>query len=310
MMQAFGKQTKMDDGITDLDVPAPTVGDNEILVKVAAIGVGIHDEYFHDKNVEYPYVIGIEASGTIQEMGKKVDGYKKDERIAFISMMQEKGGTWAEYAAISDQSLILPMPSGMTFEQAAAFLVPANTALKALAEADLQPNGSLFIAGGAGAIGTLLIQLGKARGYTVIASASEKNHELMRELGADFTVDYHDQDWQEQVKRHIPGGVDGAIAIHPGTPNEVQKIVKDGGVLVAVSGDQLAPERNIVLKGVFNTIDVKAELKDLMSQIVDGEIKLIIGKIYPFSEALKALDQVKTRHTRGKLVLTMNQTNA
>lgn len=305
IMQAFGKKLGIDDKITPLEISQPTIGDNEMLVKVAAVGVGIHDEYFHDPAVNYPYVIGIEASGTIQKIGKNVEGHKPGDRIAFISMMQPKGGTWAEYAVVSDQSLILPIPEGMTFEQAAAVLVPANTSLKALAEVGLQPGDSLFIAGGAGAIGTLLIQLGKARGYKVVASASKKNHKLMRELGADYAVDYHDDGWQAQVKDFASGGVDAAIAIHPGTPSEVQSVVKDGGVLVAVSGDQLTPERSIILKGVFNNIDVKSELADFMNQVAKGTMKLIIGKIYPFSEAITALEQVKTRHTRGKLVLTM-----
>lgn len=144
------------------------------------------------------------------------------------------------------------------------------------------------------------------RGVTVIASASEKNHEYMKALGATYAVDYHDTDWRQQVRTFVPDGVDAAIAIHPGTPAESQEVVKDGGILVAVSGDQLTPERGINLKQVFNDLDVTDQLYDLMNHILAGEINLVIDKVFHFTEALVALEQVETRHTRGKIVLTMS----
>lgn len=304
-MKAYTKQSGMNSSIVLTEVPRPEAGADEILVKIAAIGVGIHDEYFHAPDVTYPYVIGIEAAGVIETIGQSVSGYKPGERIAFVSIMQPKGGTWAEYAVIAANSLILRIPESMSFEQAAALPVVGNTVLKALKGAALKPGESLFIAGGAGALGTLLIQIAAARGYTVIASASKKNHEYMLSLGANHAVDYHDSDWQEQLRTFVPNGVDAAIAIHPGTPIESQAVVKDGGTLVAVSGDQFMPERGIILKQVFNNVDVRDELQQLMNQVVSGNIKLTMAQVYPFADALTALEQVKTRHTRGKLVVTL-----
>jgi NADPH:quinone reductase-like Zn-dependent oxidoreductase len=288
-----------------MDVPRPEAGDDELLVRIRAIGVGIHDEYFHAQDVRYPYVIGIEAAGIVEEVGANVTGYRIGDRIAFISMMQPKGGTWAEYAVISESSLILPIPDTTTFEQAAAFPVVGNTVLKALVGAGLLPGETLFIAGGAGALGSMLIQLAVARGYTVVASASKQNHNYMKSLGAAQVVDYRDSDWQAQVRTLYPAGVDAAIAIHPGTPVAVQPVVKDGGVLVAVSGDTVATERGIVLKGVYNDIDVSSEMVDLLAQVNDGRITQTLSNVYPLEEALAALNQVQTRHTRGKLVLSI-----
>lgn len=304
-MRAFGKKHSMNGGIEAINVSQPVVGDGEILVKMMAIGVGVHDEYFHAPGVEYPYVIGIEGAGVVESVGRGVNDYKSGDRITFISMMQPKGGTWAQYAVVSSQSLILPIPDNMSFEQAAAIPVAANTALKALTGANLQSGDSLFVAGGAGAIGTLLIQLAKARGITIVASASSKNHDYMKKLGADATVDYHDNSWQDQVRDFVPGGVDAAIAIHPGTPLESQRVIKDGGILIAVSGDQLTTERGIILRGIFNNIDVKSELLNFIDDVVKGEVKLTLDKKYSFNEALSALEQVKTRHSRGKIVLTI-----
>jgi NADPH:quinone reductase-like Zn-dependent oxidoreductase len=309
-MKAFAKPTGMNSPVELIDnLSRPEAGDNEMLVKIGAIGVGIHDEYFHAPDVTYPYAIGIEGAGIVEDVGKAVTECKTGDRLTFVSMMQPKGGTWAEYAVVSKDSLILHIPDTMTFEQAAAFPVAGNTVLKALHQADLRPDQSLFIAGGAGALGTFLIQIAAKRGYTIIASASKKNHEYMKELGANHTVDYHDSDWQQQVRTLLPDGVDAAIAIHPGTPIESQPVVKDGGVLVAVSGDNFATERGIILKGVFNTIDIKEELQDLLSKVASGEITQTIDKVYPFVKALDALEQVKTRHTRGKLVLSLVSSN-
>jgi NADPH:quinone reductase-like Zn-dependent oxidoreductase len=304
-MKALVKTSGQATTLAFMDVPRPEAGDDELLVRIRAIGVGIHDEYFHAQDIRYPYVIGIEAAGIVEEVGANVTGYRAGDRIAFISMMQPKGGTWAEYAVISKNSLILPVPDTMTFEQAAAFPVVGNTVLKALIGAGLHAGETLFVAGGAGALGSMLIQLAVASGYTVVASASKQNHEFMKSLGATQVVDYHDPDWQAQVRTMYPVGVDAAIAIHPGTPAGVQPVVKDGGVLVAVSGDTVATERGIVLKGVYNDIDVSRELADLLAQVADGRITQTISNAYAFADALSALNQVQTRHTRGKLVLSV-----
>jgi NADPH:quinone reductase-like Zn-dependent oxidoreductase len=304
-MKAWVKTSGQANTLAFMDVPRPEAGDDELLVRIRAIGVGMHDEYFHAQDVRYPYVIGIEAAGIVEDVGANVTGYLIGDRIAFISMMQPKGGTWAEYAVISKSSLILPIPDTMTFEQAAAFPVVGNTVLKALVGAGLLPGETLFIAGGAGALGSMLIQLAVARGYTVVASASKQNHNYMKSLGAAQVVDYRDSDWQAQVRTLYPAGVDAAIAIHPGTPVAVQPVVKDGGVLVAVSGDTVATERGIVLKGVYNDIDVSSELVDLLAQVNDGRITQALSNVYTLGEALAALNQVQTRHTRGKLVLSL-----
>lgn len=306
-MKAFAKTSAQSTAIELIEMPLPKISNQEMLVKVQAIGVGIHDEYFLPVHVDYPYVVGIEAAGVIEKTESRVTKYKIGQRIAFISAMQPKGGTWAEYAAVAESSLILPMPAQISFEQGSALMVAGNTALKALAIADLKPSDTLFIAGGSGAIGTLLVQIAKSRGYKVATSASTKNHDYMKSLGADKTVDYHDSDWQQQIKDWLPEGVDGAIAIHPGTANESQSVVKDSGVIVAVSGDQFKPERNIRLQQVNSAGDVTADLAKLLDQVATDEIKLTIEKVYPFADGLLALEKVKTRHARGKLVLLAPQ---
>jgi NADPH2:quinone reductase len=301
-MKAFAMHTN--GNIALVDLPQPEVGVNDLLVKVMAIGVGIHDGYFFPPNARFPYTIGIEAAGVVEKIGRAVTNYKAGERITFVNAMQPKGGTWAEYTVVADGSLILRIPETMSFETAAAVPVAGNTAIKAFRALDLQPGDSLFIAGGSGAIGTLAIQIAAARGYRVAASASAKNHQYMRSLGAEKVVDYHDSDWQEQITAWVPGGVDAAIATQPGTASNSLAVVKDGGEIVAVSGDQFVPVRGIMLKQIPHNADVTDEMSDLLRQVASGEFQLTIENVYPFSEGIEALAKVGTRHTRGKLVLT------
>lgn len=286
------------------EVPVPKIDDDELLVRVQAVGVGIHDSYFLPSEAKYPLPIGIEAAGVIEEIGSGVRGHLPGDRIAFVSSMQPKGGTWAEYVAVKAGPLIMPIPASMSFVQAAAIPVAGNTVLKALrALASVPIDGSLFIAGGSGAIGTFAIQLARKRGWRIAASASEANHDYMLSLGAHKAVDYHIPHWREQVLEWMPDGVDAVMAVQPATSAESLPVVKNGGSLISISGDALVSERGIRMMGIPYQVDVVDELMQLMGQIAAGEIHLELERVYPFGDALAALAKVQTRRARGKLVL-------
>ncbi len=286
------------------EVPVPKIDSDELLVRVHAVGVGIHDSYFLPANPSYPYPIGIEAAGVIEEIGSDVSGHRPGDRVAFVSSMQSKGGTWAEYAAVDAGSIIIEIPAGLDFVEAAAVPVAGNTALKAFhALAAVPTGGSLFIAGGSGAIGTFAIQMARRRGWRVAASASESNHEYMLSLGAEKAVDYRSADWRAEVLKWMPGGVDAVMAVQPGTSSESLPVVKDGGSLVSISGDALESERGVHMMGIPYQVDVRGEMAKLMEEIVTGEMTLELERVYPFEEALAALAKVQTRRARGKLVL-------
>ncbi|WP_218778565.1 quinone oxidoreductase family protein [Microbacterium esteraromaticum] len=288
-------------------VAVPQVGERELLVRIMAVGVGIHDSYFLPGGMAFPFPIGIEAAGIVEAIGAGVDSHKVSDRIAFVSMMQPKGGVWAEYAVISVDSLILPMPDAMTFEQAAAVPVAGNTALRALrALTDLPDDGSLFIAGASGAVGTFAVQLANQRGWAVAASASPRNHDYLIELGARLAVDYHEADWSEDVLRWSTDGVDGAIAIQPNTTASSMRVVKSGGAVVTVSADQVESAGGVHVTGLAYGADVRSELDALMDDIMTDRITLKIEQVYPFAEADRALAKVQTRRARGKIVLSLS----
>lgn len=305
-MRAFVKRSADPQDIALQHVAIPTIDEDELLVNVRAVGVGVHDAYFLPSGVAYPYPIGIEAAGLVADVGSHVTTYRPGDRLAFVSAMQPKGGTWAEFAAVAMDALILRIPEGMTFEQAAAVPVAGNTALKALRALSLGLDDSVFIAGASGAIGTLAIQLAKARGWRVAASASPGNHEYMRSLGADLTVDYRDDAWPEQVREWASSGVDAAIAIQPGTSADSMRAVRDGGSLITVSGDRIESERGIGVAVVTQQSDVQQELNRLLNGIADGTFRLVIERSYPFEAGMEALRKAQTRHARGKLVVLVD----
>lgn len=306
-MKAIVKKSAAPNDIGLVDVAIPKITDDEMLVEVRAVGVGIHDEYFLPQTITYPYTIGIEAAGVVREVGSHVSSYQAGDRIGFISMMQEKGGTWAEYAAVNKEGLSFLIPDNMTFEQAAAIPVAGNTALKAIESLPLPSGASLFIAGASGAIGTFLIQLAKQKGYLVASSASKKNHPYMKDLGAGYTVDYSDPNWQQQVKDWASGGVDAAIAIQPNTTIDSMNVVKDAGAVISISGDQVQSERQIDVQIVSHQLDIRKQLDDMVKRIADGNMELVIEQVYPFIEGFEALKKTQTRHAQGKIVLSMEK---
>lgn len=306
-MRAFVKMESGFDGIESAEVAVPRIDDDELLVRVKAVGVGIHDSYFLPGDAKYPFPIGIEAAGVVEQVGSDVSGHRPGDRVAFVSSMQPKGGTWAEYAAVKAGSLIVPVPAGLDFVEAAAVPVAGNTVLRAVKALEAVPaGGSLFIAGGSGAIGTLAIQVARTRGWRVGASASERNHDHMLSLGAEAVVDYHDPTWPEQIRQWMPGGVDAAMAVQPHTSADSLSVVRDGGKLITVSGDVVAPERNVHVEVVPHDTDVRGELTQLMMEIAQNEKRVEIERVYPFEEAQAALAKVQTRHARGKLVLRLD----
>lgn len=287
-------------------VPVPRIDDDELLVRVEAVGVGIHDSYFLPPEASYPFTAGIEAAGVVETVGSQVSGHEPGERIAFVSSMQPKGGTWAEYAAVRADALILSIPEGLDYERAAALPVAGNTILRALRGlADSSPRESLFIAGGSGAIGTLGIQIAVRQGWRVAASESSSNHEHLLALGAELAVDYRDPEWPDQVLAWRPAGLDAAIAVQPGTSAGCLPVVRDGGGLISISGDQVVADRGVRFAGIPYQADVRAELAQLMTDVAAGEVHVEIEQVYPFEDAPAALAKVQTRHARGKLVLRM-----
>lgn len=304
-MKAFARMSSESMVVQMITTPVPDISDDEVLVSMEAFGVGIHDRYFIPNNATFPYVIGIEGAGRITATGSQVKDFVIGDRVVFTSSMQAKGGTWAEYAAVKFTALIA-IPDHLSSEKAAAVPVAGRTALQGLKDLGLQSGDSLFIAGASGAIGTFAIQVATQIGIHVAGSASAPNLKYMESLGAEKTVDYNDSDWQLKVKKWAGGGVDGALAIQPGTEVTAIKVVRDSGTVITVSGynrEKIPSERSITVAQLEHDEGTLQDVVHLISSIADQSIRIVIEDEYPFEKALEALEKTETRHARGKLIV-------
>lgn len=306
-MKAFVRTSATTQEVELHDVNIPKIKADEVLIKVQAFGVGIHDRYFIPSEVKFPYVIGSEGAGTIIEKGNEVTDFDNGDQVIFTTILQVQGGSWAEYA-VAKQSVLIRLPDNLSVEQGASIPIAGKTALECMREINSNNGDSLFIAGASGAIGTLVIQLAKEKGIRISASASAKNHDYMKSLGAEHTVDYNDPDWMMKVQEWSKGGVNTALAIQPGTGSDCIKIVKDDGLLITVSGDSqtVIPERNIEVRQMGHQLFTNEQLVELINKIAQGKIKVVIEKEFPFNDAVEALKKTETRRARGKIIVKLD----
>jgi NADPH:quinone reductase-like Zn-dependent oxidoreductase len=304
MMAAYARMSPETMRVQLIEVPVPDVADDEALVSIEAFGVGIHDRYFMPQDARFPYVIGTEGAGRILRIGAQISDYRVGDRVVFTSVLNPKGGTWADCAAVKGAALV-PVPDDLPIEAAATVPIAGKTALQCMADLGLARGSTLFIAGASGAIGTFAIQLAVRQGIRVAGSASPQNHDYLRSLGAEMAVDYKSADWQQAVRDWGGGGVVATLAIQPGTGISAIKAVRDGGRVLTVSGDadKVPPERGIMVAQMSYLGDMRQGTQSLLAAIAEGTVRTVIAAQYPFEEALDALEKTETRHARGKLAV-------
>lgn len=305
-MRAFARTDANTGEVKLIERPSPKPGDTDVLVAVRAFGVGIHDRYFIPSRGPFPYVIGTEGAGVVMATGDAVTAVGVGDRVMMTTILQPQGGTWAELA-VAPEKAVRRIPEALDFSTAAGIPIAGDAAVETLHTLALAPGSTLFVAGGSGAIGTLLIQMATRRQIRIAASASPANHDFMLSLGAELAVDYRDPSWPDQVKRWAPDGVDAALPILPGIAKECLAVVRDGGHLVTVSGDSdSAPsERGIRVEQFQHRPDVGADMATLVDDIAAGHVRLVLERVYDFEDAVAALEKTETRHARGKLVVTV-----
>lgn len=307
-MKAYVRTSARSQDVELVDIPVPEVAGNEVLVKVHAVGVGIHDRYYIPEDARFPYVIGTEAAGTIAQAGSAVRSFQTHNRVMLTSVMLAKGGCWADYVAVPESALVA-LPDALSFTDGAAIPIAGKTALECMRALDVGAGDTLFVAGASGAVGTMVIQLAARRGIRVAGSASPGNHDYMRTLGAEAVVDYSDADWTQQVRQWCPGGVSAALAIQPDTAAGSMAVVRDGGQVITVSGDQIDAQRDIAVAQLDHQLDAQKAVAELATDIAAGKVQLVLEQVYPFERALDALQKTETRHARGKLVVDLDATD-
>jgi NADPH:quinone reductase-like Zn-dependent oxidoreductase len=288
------------------EVPRPEPGPGELLVRVHAAGVNPVDTHARAEGdrsvarVRLPYVPGFDLSGVVAAVGTGVTRFAPGDEV-YAMLHLRRGGAYADYAIVLE-SEAARKPARATHAEAASLPLVALTSWQALfLTADLQPGETVLIHAGAGGVGSIAIQLARWRGARVIATASARNHDFLRALGADVVIDYTTQRFEE-VAREVDVVLD---PIGGDTQLRSLGVLRDGGRLVALLGlGQAArsPGRGIRATAILVEPD-SAQLARIGELIDAGVIRPVVSHLLPLEQAPEAHRQSETQRTRGKIVL-------
>jgi NADPH:quinone reductase-like Zn-dependent oxidoreductase len=288
------------------DVPRPEPQADQILVRVIAAGVNPVDGmirsgmFAKEGNRAFPIILGGDVAGVVEKVGSKITKFKAGDPVfAYVSL--DNSGGYAQYALVTEREAALK-PKSLTYVEAAAVPIVALTAWQALVDtAKLGPGQTILIHGGSGGVGSFAIQIAKARGAKVIATASTANQDFLKQLGADVPIDYTKQKFEDVAK-----DVDVVLdSIGKDTLARSYGVVKKGGIIVSiVARPNQAELDKYGIRGTALSVEPNSEELAEIGQLIDEKkIKVIVSRTFPLSEAMKAQEQVATGHTRGKIVL-------
>jgi NADPH:quinone reductase-like Zn-dependent oxidoreductase len=287
--------------------PRP-LADDEVLLEVKAAGVAIWDEIVRagqwDVGAKPPMALGTEAAGTVLAVGQAVTDWAPGDEVLTHPVPLRDQGAWAP-RMIVPAGVLARKPPSASWEEAAAFPIPALTAEQVLDTLNVRAGEQLLIRGAGGVTGGLLVALGALRGAQVIATAGPASQQRVSALGARQVVDYHDQEWPEQV-RAITGGHGVAAAVNAATGGAASAIraVADGGRLATITQDPPIQERGITISDFYVRADGN-QLRQLAQRLGDGELEIPIAASRPLADAAEALAQATGGHIGGAIVLTL-----
>jgi NADPH2:quinone reductase len=301
------------------DQPTPEPKPGEVLVKLAASGVNFIDTYHRSGlyKLPLPAVLGSEGAGTVERVGESVTTFQPGDRVAYAMAR----GSYAEYA-VAPVNLVVKIPEGVEFRQAAAMMLQGMTAhYLSHSTFPLKAGHIALIHAAAGGTGRLLVQMAAMLGARVIATAgTEAKAELARSAGASDVILYDREDWVAVVKKLTDGkGVDVVYdSVGQATFLKGFDCLKTRGTMVFFghsSGPVLQVDPLMLMaKGslyltrptlgsYISREEIEWRTKDLFGWIAAGKLDLRIDKEYPLAEAATAQRYLEGRQTTGKIIL-------
>jgi NADPH:quinone reductase-like Zn-dependent oxidoreductase len=284
--------------IDDVYIPEP--GPNQILIAVKASAVNRIDAalragYYKDfMPTSFPAGVGLDASGIVVEIGANVSGVNVGDVVFGAGK-----DTASEYAVLNEWA---HKPESLSFEEAAGFTTPVETATRVLQEISLKKGDSLLVSGAAGSVGTALIQLAKAEGIDIIGTASESRHEFLRSLGATPTT--YGPDLKNRVAELAPNGVQAAVDLAgSGIISELIEITGDAAKVLTIA--DLAAEK-YGIKGTFVPKSIVKPLEKALKMVDTGSFRLPVAQIFTMDQVDKAQKISATGHAKGRLIIKIN----
>jgi NADPH:quinone reductase-like Zn-dependent oxidoreductase len=301
-MKAIIANKKGIENIEIRNIPIPKIQQNEVLIKIKAIGVnpvdwkGLESGEFGDS-----YILGTDISGVVEKIGSEVTKFKIGDEI-IGSLDWNKQGAYAEFVA-SEEKFLATKPKNLTFQEAAAIPMTSLTAWQGIFDKlELTKNEKIIIQATAGGVGLFALQFAKWTGAFVIAIASEKNSVFLKSLGADIVLDYNKIDFSE-VLEDIDAVFDSVE-----TEDKSFKILKKGGKYVGISSLSTPISKKLIAqydvsasKYLFKSDNV--QLEKIVKLIESDIVNVFIDQIFSFTEVKKALKYQKKGHSKGKNII-------
>lgn len=300
------------DELVEQEVPLPEIKDNQVLVELKATSINPVDWKMREGYLkemlpyEFPIILGWDAAGIVKEIGKKVTAFQPGDKV-FTRPKTNPTGTYAEYVAV-EEDLVCSLPKNCSFNEAAAVPLTGQTAWVALVEISRIKKGDrVLIHGGSGGVGHLAIQIAKHLGAYVATTASGKNEEFVKSLGADEFINYKEQDFETLLSDY-----DIVLDTQGGETQEKSfSVLKRGGTLVSIAAPpdkEKAAEKGIKTGYFFLEPDGE-RLQKLAELMENGKLKVTIGKTVPFTEeSMREAHRVSEEHgTIGKIVVQIGK---
>jgi NADPH2:quinone reductase len=314
------KQTGGPEVLTLTDLPIPTPGPGEVLIKIAASGVNFIDIYYREGRYKaaLPFIDGQEAAGTIEALGHGVTGFAPGDPVAWCNIL----GSYAEYAVIAADRVV-PVPKHLDLKLAAAVMLQGMTAhYLSHSTFPLKSGDTALIHAAAGGVGLLLTQMASQIGVRVIATTStEEKAALAREAGAADVILYTQSDFESETKRLTDGrGVDVVYdSVGKTTFEKSLNVLRPRGMMVLFGGSSGAvPPFDLIELSTKGSLfvtrptlkhyaltreDLLTRAQAVLSAVDDGNLKVRMEHTYPLSEARQAHIDLAGRKTTGKLLL-------
>ncbi|MET9489720.1 NADP-dependent oxidoreductase [Nocardia sp. NPDC006630] len=305
------------DVLTVIEVPTPRAAAGEVVVEVRAAGVNpidwkLYSGAFHTVDEDHKDAAGIAASmpslglecaGVVTEVGADVTGVQVGDEVIVYPVT----AAYADYVTAPATS-IFAKPAEIDWARAGSVMLTGTTAVHALHAAGVGAGDTVLVHGGAGGVGLMAVQLAAAAGATVIATAAERNHALLRELGASPVV--YGPGLADRVKSAAPQGITAAVDF-AGTDEALDvslELVPDRTRIASIAGSPRRAEAGIKVLGYGPGQDAGTELRaaargDLIERAASGTLRILVDTTFPLDQAAKAHEVGIAGHAPGKLVL-------
>jgi NADPH2:quinone reductase len=302
------------DVFEERDVERPEPGPREVLVRVIAAGTNPVDAKLRanggSRGLEAPIILGADISGVVEEVGPGVTGLAPGDEVYYTPEVSgpRSNGSYAQYH-VASADIVAKKPASLSHEEAAAVPLAGGTAYEAIVRRlAVRVGETVLIHGGAGGVGSFAVQIARAAGARVLATAGPDNQETLEELGADVALDYRSQDVAGLALDDTGGrGVDVVLDTVGGETVESSiPATRPFGRIATILGAQgdLTPlyRKNQTLYGVFLTRE-RARLEEMSGLIERGLARPLVAEVLPLEEVGKAHERLDSGHGRGKVVL-------